>query len=57
MFSELNNILSEFNITTQLLGTHRDIGYLICDVDRQAGKEIKRRIVALEANIKTRILY
>jgi D-3-phosphoglycerate dehydrogenase len=57
VLKELNNILSEFNITTQLLGTHRDIGYLICDVDRQAGKEIKARIVALEANIKTRILY
>ncbi len=57
VLKELNNILSEFNITTQLLGTHRDVGYLICDVDREAGKEIKSRIVALESNIKTRILY
>ncbi len=49
--------MAEFNITAQLLGTHKDIGYLICDVDREAGKEIKARIVALEANVRTRILY
>jgi D-3-phosphoglycerate dehydrogenase len=38
VMKDLNNILSEFNISAQMLGTQKDIGYMICDVDREAGK-------------------
>jgi len=57
VMKELNAILSEFNIKTQLLSTYKGVGYLICDVDREAGKEVKKMIQALDSNIKTRILF
>lgn len=57
VLKDLNSILSEFNISTQLLGTQKDVGYMICDVDHEAGKEILERITALPSNIRTRILY
>lgn len=57
VMKDINDILSGFNISAQHLGTQNEIGYLICDVDREAGKEIKKRILELQSNIKTRILY
>lgn len=57
VMKDINDILSGFNISAQHLGTQKDIGYFICDVDREAGKEIKKRITGLPSNIKTRILY
>jgi D-3-phosphoglycerate dehydrogenase len=57
VMKELNNILSEFNIRTQMLSTYKGVGYLICDVDREAGGEVKSMIKALDSNIKTRILF
>lgn len=57
VMKDINDILSDFNISAQHLGTQKDIGYLICDVDREAGKEIRKRISELPSNIKTRILY
>eukprot|EP00005_Dracoamoeba_jomungandri_P004881 CAMPEP_0174252712 /NCGR_PEP_ID=MMETSP0439-20130205/2076_1 /TAXON_ID=0 /ORGANISM="Stereomyxa ramosa, Strain Chinc5" /LENGTH=423 /DNA_ID=CAMNT_0015333297 /DNA_START=18 /DNA_END=1289 /DNA_ORIENTATION=- len=54
---DINNILAEFNVTKQVLGTEGTIGYLIVEVDRQASKPIKLSISKLEQSIKTRILY
>ena len=57
VLKELNSILGDFNITAQFLGTKGSVGYLICDVDKQAGKEVKKQMEALESNIRTRILF
>jgi len=54
---DINLILSEYNVTRQVLGTEADVGYLIVEVDRQASKQVKESISKLPSNIKTRILF
>ncbi|EFA75505.1 3-phosphoglycerate dehydrogenase [Heterostelium album PN500] len=54
---DINLILSEFNVSSQILSTRKQIGYIIADVDKEASKEIKRKISALPHSIKTRVLY
>ena len=53
----VNKITSELgvNINAQQLGTYKDIGYLVMDVDSKVA-EVKEKIEALENNIKTRML-
>ncbi|MFN8389052.1 MAG: phosphoglycerate dehydrogenase [Bdellovibrionota bacterium] len=57
--SEVTKIISEVgaNINSQFLSTHRDIGYLIMDLDRELSEEVKEKISVLPKAIKTRILY
>lgn len=57
VLKDINLILSDFNINAQVLGTQKDTGFLIVDVDRVAGKEVYDRISALPVNVRTRILY
>eukprot|EP01133_Synstelium_polycarpum_P014972 gene14972-17703_t len=54
---DINNILAEFNVTSQILSTRKQIGYIIADVDKEASKEIKRLIASIPASIRTRVLY
>jgi D-3-phosphoglycerate dehydrogenase len=54
---DVNSILSEFNVSGQILGTKKFIGYLIVDVESAASEEIKRRILELPSSIRTRVLY
>ncbi|KAM9968493.1 hypothetical protein ACTFIW_002934 [Dictyostelium discoideum] len=54
---DINNILSEFNVSAQVLSTRKQIGYIIADVDSEASKEIKKKISSLPNSIKTRVLY
>lgn len=53
---DINNVLADYNISTQLLQTQGEIGYLIIDVDHTMSAEIKDKIANLKSNIKTRIL-
>lgn len=57
VLKNINEILSEYNITRQTLNTTQKIGYLIVDVDKKVGQEIKQKISKLKSSIKTRILY
>jgi len=57
VMKNLNSVLAEFNIIAQQLGTAGGVGYLICDVDQAAGKEIKKKVAAIEGSIRTRILF
>ena len=47
----------EANIHGQHLATDDSIGYLVTDLDQSVSDEVRRGIAALEANIRTRILY
>ncbi|KAL6040680.1 phosphoglycerate dehydrogenase [Balamuthia mandrillaris] len=53
----INTILSEFNVTRQILGTDGAVGYLIVEVDREASKVIKKAISDLPQSIRTRVLF
>lgn len=59
VLSDINHVLSSSgaNVSAQLLGTSPEIGYIIVDVDKKAGLEIKKAISELENSIATRILY
>jgi len=59
VLSQINTIIAEMgaNIRGQYLGTMKDVGYLIIDVDSSLSKAVKKRIDLLDANIKTRLLF
>jgi len=54
---DVNSILSEFNVSGEILGTKKYVGYLIVDVESAASSTIKKRISALPSSIRARILY
>jgi D-3-phosphoglycerate dehydrogenase / 2-oxoglutarate reductase len=59
VLASVTAILSELgaNIEAQQLGTTRDIGYLVMDIDRQLSDAVHERIAKLPVSVKTRILY
>lgn len=57
VLKDINNILSVFNVVSQIMITKGNIGYLIADVDKQTSNQIKQDIENLGSNIKTRLLY
>ncbi|HEX5053996.1 MAG TPA: phosphoglycerate dehydrogenase [Planctomycetota bacterium] len=59
VLAAVTSIVSELgaNIEQQQLGTNRDIGYLVMDVDRELSDAVRERIAALPMSIKTRLLY
>lgn len=59
VLAEVNRIVSEIgaNIEAQQLGTNRDIGYLVMDVNKTLSEEVNSRIAALPMSVRTRILY
>ncbi|MDX1957549.1 MAG: phosphoglycerate dehydrogenase [Leptospiraceae bacterium] len=56
---DINKIISDLggNIAGQYLGTTKDIGYLIMDIDKNLGDRVKEEITKHSFSIKTRILY
>ena len=59
VMSNITTIVAEMggNIKSQYLSTLGEIGYLIMDVDQRVSRDIKKKIDALDANIKTRLLF
>ena len=59
VLASVTSIVSELgaNIEQQQLGTTRDVGYLVMDVDRVLSEAVRERIAALPVSIKTRLLY
>jgi D-3-phosphoglycerate dehydrogenase len=45
------------NIKSQYLNTRNGVGYLIMDVERSLSTVVKRKIDALDTNIRTRLLF
>jgi len=59
VISEVARIVADLgvNIETQYLGTFKDTGYLIMDLNKELSDAIKAQIAALPYTIKTRILF
>jgi D-3-phosphoglycerate dehydrogenase len=53
---EINNVLSEYNIAAQVLGTRGPIGYLIADIDTHVATEVRDKVQALPSSIRTRVI-
>jgi len=54
---DVNAILSDYNVSGEILGTRKYVGYMIADVESAASAHIKKLISALPSSIRTRILY
>lgn len=56
---DINSIVSDLdaNIHAQVLGTDPELGYLIMDLNKDVSAEVRKRIGALQTNIRTRILF
>lgn len=59
VLAEINAIISELGASIQLqqLATDPEIGYLVMDLDQDVSEQVKDRVSATKANIRTRILY
>ena len=59
VLASVTAIVSELgaNIEAQQLGTNKDVGYLVMDVDRELSDAVRERIAALPVSIRTRLLY
>eukprot|EP01125_Pyxidicula_operculata_P014796 TRINITY_DN4972_c0_g1_i1.p1 TRINITY_DN4972_c0_g1~~TRINITY_DN4972_c0_g1_i1.p1 ORF type:complete len:423 (+),score=71.90 TRINITY_DN4972_c0_g1_i1:85-1353(+) len=57
VLKDINNILSVYNVESQVLLTKGSIGYLVADVEHEASETIHTQISALGTSLKTRILY
>lgn len=59
VLTAINSIMSESNanVAAQVLATDATIGYIVMDLDRSVSDEVKKKIVALDTSIRTRILY
>ncbi|MHB2021179.1 MAG: phosphoglycerate dehydrogenase, partial [Candidatus Xenobia bacterium] len=57
--SEINRVIFDVgaNVDAQVLSTHRDIGYLIADINKEVSDEVKQRIKDLPQSIRTRVLH
>eukprot|EP00475_Leptophrys_vorax_P015922 TRINITY_DN2230_c0_g1_i1.p1 TRINITY_DN2230_c0_g1~~TRINITY_DN2230_c0_g1_i1.p1 ORF type:complete len:438 (+),score=135.43 TRINITY_DN2230_c0_g1_i1:77-1315(+) len=54
---DLNNSLSSYNISAQVLGTKGAIGYFMANVESSVSDEAKEKLSELPNTIKCRVLY
>jgi D-3-phosphoglycerate dehydrogenase len=57
VLKHINSILANFNVAAQQLGTTKDIGYMIIEVDSEVSRELHDQIKQLEYTIQSRVLY
>ena len=59
VLSRINKIVSDVsaNIESQVLATDPNIGYLVMDIDRNVSEDVRSGVAALDASIRTRILF
>ena len=53
----INTLLSDVNVASQILATHKSVGYIILDVEQQTSDTLKRDLASLPNSLRTRILY
>jgi len=59
VLSKINSIIGQTkaNVESQILATDPNVGYLVIDLNQSVSDEVKEQVAALDANIRTRILY
>ncbi len=59
VLSRINGLVAAMgaNINRQFLNTRNGVGYLIMDVERSLSRAVKKKIEALDTNIRTRLLF
>jgi len=54
---DINNILSDYNVSSQMLMTNAEVGYLMIELDSEVSHEVRDKLAALKNSIKTRVLF
>jgi D-3-phosphoglycerate dehydrogenase len=59
VLSQINGLVASMgaNIKAQYLNTRNGVGYLIMDVERHLSEALMKQVEALDANIRTRLLF
>ena len=57
VLKKINGILENFNVAAQQLGTTKDIGYMVIEVDKEVSDDLHDQIRQLENTINSRVLY
>eukprot|EP00912_Choanoflagellata_sp_UC4_P000107 UC4_evm3s73 len=57
VIARMSTCLAKFNISNQYLATEGKLGYMIIDVEGVFDEESKSKVLSLESDIRTRILY
>jgi len=59
VLKKINGILSDFNVSAQVLKTTENLGYIMIEVDPNPNfsKTVKAKLDALEETVRTRVLY
>jgi len=59
VMAKINEVLAkyEMNITGQYLSTDSDVGYVVCDLDKEYNTEVISALRNIEHTIKFRVLY
>ncbi len=59
VLSRINGLVAAMgvNIKSQYLNTSNGVGYLIMDVERNLSRAVKKKIEALDTNVRTRLLF
>jgi D-3-phosphoglycerate dehydrogenase len=57
VLKSINSLLSDVNVSAQVLATHKSVGYIVLDVEQETSHTLKKDIAALPTSIRTRILY
>ena len=59
VLKKINAILSDFNVSAQVLKTNVNLGYILIDVEanEKFSTDVKEKMDALEETIRTRVLY
>jgi len=56
VLKQINTLLQDHNVVSQLLGTTRHIGYMVIELEREVETEILQQIMELETTIKVYVL-
>ena len=57
VLKQINALLQDYNVVSQLLGTTKNIGYMVIELDKSVAEEVFNQIKCLESTIKARVLF
>lgn len=57
VLKKINDILGNYNISSQVLGTKNGVGYIMVELESAISHQVKKQIQQLDESIKTRIIF
>ncbi|KNC74661.1 D-3-phosphoglycerate dehydrogenase [Sphaeroforma arctica JP610] len=57
VLKKINDVLGDYNVSGQALGTKDGIGYLMVQVDSKFSETIKQKVMEVDESIRTRVMW